>query len=259
MKGKLNIAIIQARLAWENVPENLRRFDERIEHVTGAEVIVLPEMFSSGFTMQGKEKIAPFYEETYSKLLEWASRKKALIMGSVIFREEERFYNRLLAVFPDGRVEWYDKRHCFTMGGEDKHFTPGDKRLLLEYEGVKIAPFICYDLRFPVWSRNTEMYDMAVYVANWPAVRREPWQILLRARAVENQCYVVGVNCVGEDGNGIDYSGDSMIISPKGEVLMQCEACRDDIRQMDIDLVGLQEFRKKFPVLEDRDAFVIRK
>ena len=259
MKGKLNIAIIQARLAWENVPENLRRFDERIEHVTGAEVIVLPEMFSSGFTMQGKEKIAPFYEETYSKLLEWASRKKALIMGSVIFRQEERFYNRLLAVFPDGKVEWYDKRHCFTMGGEDKHFTSGNKKLLIEYEGVKIAPFICYDLRFPVWSRNTEMYDMAVYVANWPAVRREAWQILLRARAIENQCYVIGVNCVGKDGNELEYSGESAIVSPKGEVLVRCEVYEDDIRQMDIDLVGLREFRKRFPVLEDRDRFIIQK
>ena len=108
------------------------------------------------------------------------------------------------------------------MGGEDKHFTSGNKKLLIEYEGVKIAPFICYDLRFPVWSRNTEMYDMAVYVANWPAVRREAWQILLRARAIENQCYAIGVNCVGKDGNGLEYSGDSAIVSPKGEVLVRC-------------------------------------
>ena len=151
----------------------------------------------------------------------------------------------------------YDKRHRFTMGHEDEHFTAGHELLVFEYKGMKIAPFICYDLRFPVWSRNTSGYDLAVYVANWPEARREPWQILLKARAVENQCYVVGVNCVGEDGNGLQYSGDSMVISPRGEVLVACEPYADEVQVADVDLGALEGFREKFPVLEDRDEFTI--
>ena len=145
----------------------------------------------------------------------------------------------------------------FTMGEEKEHFTAGNELLVFDYQGVRIAPFICYDLRFPVWSRNTCGYDLAVYVANWPEARRQPWQILLMARAIENQCYVIGVNRVGEDGVGLSYSGDSAVISPKGDVLVACEPFADEVKQVDIDLKALREFRVKFPVLEDRDEFTI--
>ncbi len=143
------------------------------------------------------------------------------------------------------------------MGEEKEHFTAGNELLVFDYQGVRIAPFICYDLRFPVWSRNTCGYDLAVYVANWPEARRQPWQILLMARAIENQCYVIGVNRVGEDGVGLNYSGDSAVISPKGDVLVACEPFADEVKQVDIDLKALREFRVKFPVLEDRDEFTI--
>ena len=253
----MNVAIVQAHLEWENVPVNLKLFNKRIAAIEGANVIVLPEMFASGFTMKGKERVAPIYEAVYQCMQEWAREKDALIMGSTVYFEDEHYYNRLLVAFPDGKILHYDKKHLFTMGEEKEHFTAGDELLVFDYQGVRIAPFICYDLRFPVWSRNTCGYDLAVYVANWPEARRQPWQILLMARAIENQCYVIGVNRVGEDGVGLSYSGDSAVISPKGDVLVACEPFADEVKQVDIDLKALREFRVKFPVLEDRDEFTI--
>ena len=231
----MNVAIVQAHLEWENVPVNLKLFNKRIAAIEGANIIVLPEMFVSGFTMKGKERV----------------------MGSTVYFEDEHYYNRLLVAFPDGKILHYDKKHLFTMGEEKEHFTAGNELLVFDYQGVRIAPFICYDLRFPVWSRNTCGYDLAVYVANWPEARRQPWQILLMGRAIENQCYVIGVNRVGEDGVGLSYSGDSAVISPKGDVLVACEPFADEVKQVDIDLKALREFRVKFPVLEDRDEFTI--
>lgn len=253
----MNVAIVQAHLEWENVPLNLKLFNKRIGAIVGANVIVLPEMFVSGFTMNGKERVASFYETVYRSMQDWAREKNALIMGSMAYFENGHYYNRLLAAFPDGNVLHYDKKHLFTMGNEKDHFSAGNELLVFDYQGTRIAPFICYDLRFPVWSRNTSGYDLAVYVANWPEARRVPWQVLLKARAIENQCYVVGVNCVGEDGNGLRYSGDSVVISPKGEELIACEPFVDEVKQVDIDLRALREFRVKFPVLEDRDKFTI--
>lgn len=254
----MNVFIVQASLVWEDVPANLCAFDRHLKSIGNADLIVLPEMFTSGFTMQAKEKVASRYEEVVQRMQVWAGETSALIMGSTIYGEENIYYNRLLAVFPEGEVLHYDKRHCFTMGEENKHFTPGKEPLVFDFRGVKIAPFICYDLRFPVWSRNTVGYDLAVYVANWPATRRIPWQVLLRARAIENQCYVVGVNRVGEDGNGLFYSGDSAVISPKGEELLVSPSCMDSIDFTTLDMDGLKAFRAKFPVLEDRDSFEIK-
>ncbi|MEY8593283.1 amidohydrolase [Butyricimonas hominis] len=253
----MKVAIVQARLEWENVPLNLKLFNKRMSDINGVDIIVLPEMFSSGFTMTGKDQVAPFHEAVYRCMQDWADEKDALVMGSTIYFEDGHYFNRLLAAFPGGKVLHYDKRHRFTMGHEDEHFTAGHELPVFEYKGMKIAPFICYDLRFPVWSRNTSGYDLAVYVSNWPEARREPWQILLKARAIENQCYVVGVNCVGEDGNGLQYSGDSMVISPRGEVLVACEPYADEVQVADVDLGALEGFREKFPVLEDRDEFTI--
>ena len=173
----MNVAIVQAHLEWENVPVNLKLFNKRIAAIEGANIIVLPEMFASGFTMKGKERVAPFYEAVYQCMQEWAREKDALIMGSTVYFEDEHYYNRLLVAFPDGKILHYDKKHLFTMGEEKEHFTAGNELLVFDYQGVRIAPFICYDLRFPVWSRNTCGYDLAVYVANWPEARRQPWQI----------------------------------------------------------------------------------
>lgn len=252
-----NVALVQAELIWENVRGNLERFDERIGAIEGADLIVLPEMFSSGFTMTAKEKIAEYYEEVADRMKRWAEQKEALIIGSTVYREKEHYFNRLLAVGPDGETAVYDKRHCFTMGGEKEHFTPGDALLRINYKGFRIAAFICYDLRFPVWCRNTDRYDVAVFVANWPEARREVWKLLLKARAVENQAYVVGVNCVGKDGNGLSYAGDSVIVSPRGEVIASCLPYEDVVVSFGLDSDVLETFRSRFPVLDDRDIFYL--
>lgn len=255
----MNIAIVQAPLEWGNVTGNLMAFDGRLLKIDNADMIVLPEMFASGFMMEGKEKIASRYDEICQRMQVWASNKQAVVLGSTVFHVSKYFFNRLLAVFPDGKIFTYDKRHCFTMGGERKHFMPGEQLLIFDYHGVRVSPFICYDLRFPVWSRNTCGYDIAVYVANWPQVRRNVWQTLLKARAIENQCYVVGVNRVGEDKKKLSYSGDSALISPKGEVVASCAPYADEVCQVDIDIESLREFRRQFPVLEDMERFKIMK
>ena len=180
----MNIAIVQAPLIWEDVTGNLMAFDARLLKIDKADVIVLPEMFSSGFSMEGKEKIASQYDNVCQRMQVWAENKQALVIGSTVFCVGRHFYNRLLAVFPSGETLTYDKRHRFTMGGENKHFVAGQQQLVFDYKGARFAPFICYDLRFPVWSRNVSGYDIAVYVANWPQARRSVWQTLLKARAL---------------------------------------------------------------------------
>jgi len=251
----LNVAMVQAEILWRDVPGNLARFEGSLEQVGVTDMIILPEMFTSGFSMQGKEETAAAYERIKAWMERMAMRKNALVIGSTVYGEGGLYYNRLLGAYPNGGCAVYDKRHCFTMGEERAHFTPGRKREIFTFKGIRIAPFVCYDLRFPVWSRNTDGYDLAVYVANWPETRRDPWQILLKARAVENQAYVVGVNRVGRDGNGLDYSGDSMAVSPRGEVLAACTAGQPEICRVNLDMQALETFRKKFPVLADRDDF----
>lgn len=255
----MNIAIVQAPLIWEDVVGNLMAFDSRVLRVDKADVIVLPEMFASGFTMTGKEAVARRYADVCQRMRVWAANKQALVMGSTVFRAGKHYYNRLLAVFPSGEILTYDKRHCFTMGGEASHFVAGRQRLVFDYKGVRFAPFVCYDLRFPVWCRNTVGYDIAVYVANWPQARRNVWQTLLKARAIENQCYVVGVNRIGDDGAGLHYAGDSFVVSPKGEVVASCAPYADECRQVEVGMEELRDFRGRFPVLEDMDTFKIMK
>ena len=255
----MNIAIVQAPLIWEDVIGNLMAFDGRLMKIKDADMIVLPEMFSSGFTVEGIEKMALHYEVVCQRMQIWARNKQALVMGSTVFGVGKHYYNRLVAMLPSGEMLSYDKRHCFTMGGENKRFWAGQRQLVFEYKGARVAPFVCYDLRFPVWSRNTSGYDIAVYVANWPQVRRNVWQTLLKARAIENQCYVVGVNRVGEDNAGLHYAGDSFVVSPKGEVMASCAPYADEVCQVEVNLDDLREFRRQFPVLEDMDAFKIMK
>lgn len=262
----MKIALVQARIAWGNVRENLKQFGERLSGVCGADVIVLPEMFTSGYmSMSGNGQdvaaclaaYAGGYEQVREKMKRWAQEAGAVVMGSTVYGEAGRFYNRLLVAFPDGRCLHYDKKHCFMLGGESKYFSSGQQQLVFDYKGVRFAGFICYDLRFPVWCRNVQDYDVAFFVANWPESRREVWNTLLRARAIENQCFVVGVNCVGTDMAGLVYAGDSAVIDARGGVAGRCADYEDEVKCVEIDVEKLREFRKSFPVLGDRDNFEI--
>ncbi|MCD6019485.1 MAG: Nitrilase/cyanide hydratase and apolipoprotein N-acyltransferase [Bacteroidetes bacterium] len=258
----LKITTVQTHLCWEDVARNLTHFDEKLDSISQAtDIIVLPEMFTTGFTMK-PEALA---EEHGGKGLLWMQRKAAekncIITGSISVKQNELYYNRLYWVKPDGTYEVYDKRHLFRMGNEHQHYTAGEKKLIVEYKGWKICPMVCYDIRFPVWSRNIKenTYDVLLYVANWPEVRSYPWRQLLIARAIENQAFVVGVNRVGEDGNGISHSGDSCIINPRGEVLVCSVPHQDVVETQSLSYLYLEEFRKAFPVMLDGDEFIISK
>lgn len=262
----MKIALVQSTLAWGDEKENLKNFDNKLAKCTGCDIIILPEMFISGCMMikqesrvaiAAKNRTASFYEEVKHTMSGWAVRQQALVMGSTVYEESGKYYNRLIAAFPDGLFRYYDKRHCFRMGGENEHFTGGNVRQVFEFRGVKIAVFICYDLRFPVWSRNVEEYDLAVYVANWPESRRTIWQTLLKARAIENQAFVAGVNCVGRDNNGLTYAGDSVLVNARGEVTGACEEFEEQTVMAEADINDLHNFRRKFSVLNDRDNFDI--
>lgn len=262
----MRIALVQSELAWGQVDKNLASFDNRLCSVLNCDVIVLPEMFTSGCVMMKKDyeialaekkAIAGRFTEVQNRMLEWAKRQNAAVMGSTVYEREGQWFNRMIVAFPDGKTLFYDKRHCFRMGGENEHFTGGEKRLVFEFRGVRIATFICYDLRFPVWCRNTDQYDVAIFSANWPESRREVWNTLLRARAIENQAFVVGVNCVGKDPAGLMYTGDSSVWDAKGNMVKAAEIYRDEIVTAECDIVGMRDFRRKFPVLEDRDIFVL--
>lgn len=253
----MKIALVQADLVWEDVSENLRQFGERVFTCPVCDLILLPEMFTSGFTMAGKGLVALRYEDVKATMQEWATGKDAVVMGSTVYETDGMYYNRLLVVFPDGTCQTYDKRHCFTPGGESEHFASGNRRLVFEFKGITIAVFICYDLRFPVWSRNVDGYDLAVYVANWPESRRVVWKTLLRARAIENQSFVAGVNRVGTDDSGLHYAGDSMLVDAKGDVVGECREFEDEVVVVDVDVEVLLDFRSQFSVLDDRDDFIL--
>ncbi len=256
----LIITTVQTHLFWEDVQQNLNHLDKKINDIVmPVDVIVLPEMFTTGFTMNP----AQLAEEHEGKGLQWMQQKSkdknCLILGSISVNHGGSFYNRLYCTKPDGTYEYYDKRHLFRMGNEHQHYTAGDKKLIFDYKGWKICPLVCYDLRFPVWSRNTKdnTYDVLIYVANWPEVRSYPWKQLLIARAIENQAYVVGVNRIGEDGNHINHSGDTCIINPRGEVISKTLAHEDKSVTQRLSYNYLQEFRKLFPVMMDGDEFNI--
>lgn len=256
----LKITIIQSHLYWEDVAKNISHFDEKINSITGlTDIIVLPEMFTTAFTMR-PEALA---EEHEGKGLQWMKQKSieknCVIVGSLSVKQNGFYFNRLYWVRPDGTHEMYDKRHLFRMGNEHEHYTAGDKKLIVDYKGWKICPMVCYDLRFPVWSRNSKdnTYDVLLYVANWPEVRSYPWKQLLVARAIENQSFVIGVNRVGDDGNGIPHSGDSCILNPRGEVIVSLSSHLEFVETQNLSYSYLEEFRKVFPVLLDGDEFTI--
>lgn len=253
---KLRTLILQTDIRWADPAENVRRADEMISRYSEADLIVLPEMFSTGFCTDPKGVAEPAECET----LQWMKRKAAergcAIAGSIATEENGRYYNRFYFVQPDENVSRYDKKHLFTYGGEDRRYTPGTERVVVCFRNVRILLQICYDLRFPVWSRNRGDYDVAIYVASWPTPRVEAWKALLRARAIENQCYVIGVNRVGEDPN-CQYVGGSAVIDPYGQTLAACPDGQACGAEAVIDMDELEIFRKKFPVLKDADSFTI--
>lgn len=259
--SQLLVTLIQANLQWEDKAANLQMLEEQIQHIGQAtQLVVLPEMFSTGFSMQ-PEKLA---ETMDGPSVQWmrsmAIKHKIILTGSLIIEEAGQYFNRLIWMLPNGSHGHYDKRHRFAFAGEDQHYSNGNKRLIASVNGWKVNLQICYDLRFPVWARQQTTdqpeYDLLIYVANWPERRSHAWKSLLIARAIENQCYVIGVNRVGVDGKGINHSGDSMVIDPLGEVLFSKaqEACTHTIA---LNKSTVEEVRSKFPFWKDADPFQI--
>ena len=259
--SSLTVSLIQTELYWEDKKANLAMLGDKIRNIQErTELVVLPEMFSTGFSMQPGKLAEGMDGETVGWMKEVASAKKVILTGSLIIEEAGHYFNRLLWVLPNGTLGYYDKRHRFAFAGEDKEYTPGNKRLIASAKGWKINLQVCYDLRFPVWARqetgeNPE-YDILLYIANWPAGRNHAWKTLLMARAIENQCYVIGVNRVGSDGNGIEHSGDSMVIDALGNTLYH-KAGEEDIHTIILEKEPLLQVRDRFPFWKDADRFKI--
>jgi len=254
----LRVTLIQLDIAWENKHKNLNHVLEYIDsHAVNTDVFILPEMFSTGFTMNSHSMAETMDGETISAIKQWCSKYNVAICGSYIAFDNESYYNRGFFITPD-REYYYDKRHLFRMGNEPDYFSAGDKKLIFEYKGFNICLLICYDLRFPVWARNVmNEYDLLIYVANWPSSRMKVWNTLLSARAIENMCYVCGVNRVGKDGNGIAYTGSSQMLYAKGNE-MTSMAKGEDLETITISKKELDTFRIKFPVWRDADKFDLK-
>ena len=253
----LRVSLVQFEIAWEDPLANCALLEEKLQHLANqTDVVVLPEMFSTGFSMNDKGA-----EIGHGPVIKWlkvmANRLNALVVGSIKCKENNQYFNRFVAVDPEGKILSNDKKHLFRMGGEDQFYTAGNEKRIISYKNWNIAAFVCYDLRFPVWSRNVDLaYDLAIYVANWPAARAHVWNTLLRARAIENLAYVVGVNRIGRDGNEIQYQGDSALISYLGNDLLNLSN-EDSIKTYSISKHELIEFRAKFPTDLDADHFTL--
>lgn len=268
--SNLTITTIQTNLHWEDKALNLQMLEQKINSITEkTEIVVLPEMFSTGFSMKPELLAETMDGETVQWMKRMAAERKIILTGSVIIKEEGHYFNRLIWMLPNGKYGVYDKRHLFAYAGEDNYYTAGTKKLVASVKGWKINLLVCYDLRFPVWTRQAPVstggeglgaeveYDLLMYVANWPERRIHAWKTLLQARAIENQCYVVGVNRVGKDGLDIFYSGESMIIDPMGEVLYTKKE-EEDIFTITLDKKHLETIREKLPFLKDADDFQIK-
>ena len=258
----LSFSIIQTNLFWEDKGANLTHLEQKIMGIGSfTEIIVLPEMFSTGFSMQPEIHAETMDGPTIDWMRRLSETKKAIITGSLIIKEEDKFYNRLIWMLPNGELGYYDKRHLFAFAGEDQHYTAGNKRLIASVKGWKINLQICYDLRFPVWARQTKgtesEYDVLLYIANWPEKRNHAWKTLLTARAIENQCVTIGVNRVGLDGNNNAHSGDSLIVGPLGEVLYHC-AYEEDVFTITLQKEEITNARSQFPFWKDADFFHIQ-
>ncbi len=256
----MKIVVVQADLIWEKAEVNRTRLTKLIENSKAGkgDMLVLPEMFSTGFSMNSRSLAETMDGETISWMKEMTNQGYYALAGSIIIKEDNKYYNRMLIVSNGSIINTYDKGHLFRMEKENNFFTRGSENIITKYNGFSIKLQICYDLRFPVWSRNVENnYDILLYVANWPESRRDVWNTLLKARAIENQCYVVGVNRIGNDGNGISYCGDSQIIDPKGRIMADLKPGQEGTAEAVLSMQDLTEFRNKFPVWKDADNFKI--
>ncbi len=260
----LTCTLIQTKLFWEDAFTNRQMIEQKINSIKErTEVIILPEMFSTGFSMRPEQFAETMDGKTIAWMKQIASNKKVILTGSLMIEEDEQFFNRLIWMLPNGEYGCYDKRHLFAYGDEHNHYTAGVKRCIASVKGWKINLQVCYDLRFPVWARQcvTEdkpEFDVLIYVANWPERRSLAWKTLLQARAIENQCYVIGVNRVGNDGKNIYHSGDSMVIDPLGEILY-CKKDLEDIFTIELNKTHVDEVRNRFPFWKDADSFIINK
>ena len=259
MQNELKIALIQANLVWENPIQNRINFSEKINTISEAvDLIILPEMFTSGFTMNANSVAETMDGETIDWLKEKAKQKQASIIGSLVISENDNYYNRLVCIEPSGHITQYDKRHTFTLVGEHKVYTAGTEKVIFNYKGWKICPLVCYDLRFPVWARNTEDYDLLLYVANWPKVRINAWDALLKARAIENMSYCIGVNRVGLDGNNYEYPGHSATYDVLGHRIDSIPEDKEVIEIVILEKDHIKKYREKLNFLNDRDDFSLK-
>ena len=260
--SSLTITLIQTNLFWENKKANLEMLQQKIESIKErTEVVILPEMFSTGFSMKPESLAETMDGETMQWMQKIASKKRIILTGSLIIKEEEKYFNRLIWMLPNGKYGFYDKRHLFAYADEHLHYTKGNKKLIASVKGWKIHLQICYDLRFPVWARQPpgnldNQYDLLINIANWPEKRNRAWKALLQARAVENQCFVAGVNRIGEDGNTIKYSGDSSLIDPMGEIIYQ-KNNKEDTFTYTLQKQKITETRSQFPFWKEADSFLI--
>jgi omega-amidase len=260
----LTITTVQTNLFWENKKANLNQLEEKIDSIPeSTEIVILPEMFTTGFSMQPSLLAETMDGDSIQWMKDVAARNGVVLAGSLIIEEDKKYYNRMVWMLPNGQYGYYDKKHLFAFAGEDNFYKPGNKRLIASVKGWKINLQVCYDLRFPVWARQQKPddqfpaeYDVLIYVANWPERRSHAWKTLLCARAIENQCYVIGVNRVGRDGNDIYYSGNSMVIDPLGEVLYHMEG-DEDIFTITLLKEHLEQVRSKYPFWKDGDRFKI--
>ena len=254
----MKISIVQSDIFWEDKSANFKKNEDLISQVSiKPDIVILPEMFTTGFSMNHERSGEAPGKETYKWMAAMSSKNSFGICGSYIVKDNNHVFNRWIFVTPDRKSFHYDKRHLFRMENEEKDFTQGKKRVVFKFRGIRICPNICYDLRFPVWSRNRNDYDLLINSACWPEARREVWITLLKARAIENQCFVAGANRTGIDGNGIKYCGDSMIINPRGEIIASANRS-EGILTADISVTELNEFKRKFPVYMDSDDFLLR-
>ena len=258
LRYEMRVTVVQSDPVWENASANLKHLEKLLTPFNGkTDLAILPEMFNTGFSMRTDVLSEPPDGETWHWMKEMSLRGGFGLCGSYLVSVDGKVYNRWVFVSNENEKYYYDKRHTFSIADENKYVSSGASRLVFSFRGVRIGAYICYDLRFPVWSRNLNDTDLMIYSANWPEGRRDVWNILLRARAIENQCYVAGSNRTGTDGNGIKYSGDSVIINPRGEIIASADTYPEQCISSDISMDELSDFRKKFPVANDADSFTI--
>ncbi len=258
MKESLNISLIQTSLFWENVEKNLSHFEKLVSKISETDIILLPEMFNTAFCPKSNYLAETMEGETVSWMKEIAKNKNSAIAGTLMVKEGEKVFNRLVWISKNGSIHTYDKHHLFSPIKEERYISKGEGRLIAEEDGWKICPLICYDLRFPVFSRNDVDYDVLIYLANWPVKRIEAWDTLLKARSIENQCYTIGVNRVGEDGNGIPFNGHSKVFDAFGAELLSATENKEEILQIEISLDDLKLKRRQMNFLQDRDDFTLQ-